>query len=174
MPSASCGFTHDVVVVGGCGHVGLPLALAFADRGLRTVAFDISEDAVKIVNDGSLPFQEDGAPEVLERVLNRTFAATADPASLSSAEHVVVVIGTPVDEHLNPDPAAVPRAIEAVADRLVPGQLVVLRSTLYPGVTAIVERLVAARGLDVEVSFCPERIAAVSYTHLTLPTKRIV
>jgi len=147
------------VVVGGCGHVGLPLALAFADRGLSTIAYDISDVAVKTVNGGSLPFQEDGATKVLERVLDRTFTATTDPDALGRAEHVVVVIGTPVDEHLNPDPGAVPRAVDAVADRLVPGQLVVLRSTVYPGVTAMVERLLAARGVDVEVAFCPERIA---------------
>jgi len=153
------GFTDDVVVVGGCGHVGLPLALAFADRGLRTVAYDISDDAVKTVGGGSLPFQEDGAQEVLDRVLDRTFTATTDAEAISRAEHVVVVIGTPVDEHLNPDPVAVPRAVDAIAERLSPGQLVVLRSTVYPGVTAMVERLLAARGAAVEVAFCPERIA---------------
>ena len=159
MPPASGGFTTDVVVVGGCGHVGLPLAIAFADRGLRTVAYDISDAAVKTVSDGSLPFHEDGAQDMLDRVLDRTFTATTDPEALSRAEHVVVVIGTPVDEHLNPDPGAVPRAIDAIAERLMPGQLVVLRSTVYPGVTALVERHLAARGIDVEVAFCPERIA---------------
>src|SRR5438094_337673 len=58
---------HDVLVVGGCGHVGLPLALAFADRGMRSVSYDINEVAVKTVGDGQLPFREDGAEEVLQR-----------------------------------------------------------------------------------------------------------
>jgi len=159
VPPARGGFSHDVVVVGGCGHVGLPLALAFAERGLRTIAYDISDAAVKTVSDGSLPFHEDGAQAVLERVLDGTFTATTDSAALGLAEHVVVVIGTPVDEHLNPDPSVVPRAIDAVAERFVPGQLMVLRSTIYPGVTAMVERLLAARGLDIEVAYCPERVA---------------
>ena len=159
MPSGRGGFTHDVVVVGGCGHVGLPLGLAFADRGLRTIAYDISDAAVKTVCEGLLPFHEDGAQAVLDRVLGGSFTATTDPDVLSLAEHVVVVIGTPVDEHLNPDPGAVPRAIDVIAERLVPGQLVVLRSTVYPGVTAMVEHLVACRAPGVEVAFCPERIA---------------
>src|SRR4029078_7474911 len=65
----------------------------------------------------------------------------------------------PVDEHLNPDPQAVPTAVEGFAAQLVDGQALVLRSTLYPGVTALVERLIAELGLDIDVAFCPERIA---------------
>jgi UDP-N-acetyl-D-mannosaminuronic acid dehydrogenase len=72
---------------------------------------------------------------------------------------VVVVIGTPVDEHLNPDPVAVRRAIEDCSPFLADGQLLVLRSTVYPGVTESVERMVAELGLAIDVAFCPERIA---------------
>jgi UDP-N-acetyl-D-mannosaminuronic acid dehydrogenase len=70
-----------------------------------------------------------------------------------------VVIGTPVDSHLAPDPQAVPRAVEELADWFRPGQLLVLRSTVYPGVTAQVERIVLRALPGVEVAFCPERIA---------------
>ena len=152
-------FSIDVAIIGGCGHVGLPLGLALADRGLAVALFDINERAVETVNAGTLPFGERGAAEVLERVAGRGLWATTDPASISEAEHVVVVIGTPVDEHLNPDPQAVPKAILAVADHLVDGQILVLRSTLYPGVTAMVERLIQRLGKDIDVAFCPERIA---------------
>jgi UDP-N-acetyl-D-mannosaminuronic acid dehydrogenase len=85
--------------------------------------------------------------------------ATADPAAVGLADALVVVVGTPVDEHLNPDLGAVPRAIERCAGHLRDGQLVVLRSTVYPGVTALTETLLAAKGLAVDVAFCPERIA---------------
>jgi UDP-N-acetyl-D-mannosaminuronic acid dehydrogenase len=78
---------------------------------------------------------------------------------VGNAENVVVVIGTPVDEHLNPDPQAIPRALAACAEFFRDGQLVVLRSTVFPGVTALVEKMLADRGLSVDVSFCPERIA---------------
>lgn len=150
----------DVVIVGGCGHVGLPLALAFADRGLRTVAYDINLTAVKTVLDGELPFREDGAQQVLDSTLaDGTFNATTDPGVVGAADTVVLVIGTPVDEHLNPDPHAVPRALAEISDQLRDGQLIVLRSTVYPGVTEKVEQLVAERGLTVDVAFCPERIA---------------
>ncbi len=152
-------FKHDLVIVGGCGRVGLPLALAFADRGLRVAIFDINGAAVDLVNVGRLPFDELGAGAVLDRVAGRNLIAFSDPAVIGDAETVIFVIGTPIDEHLNPDPEAVPHAIDQVAHHLRSGQLVVLRSTLYPGVTAMVERRLTARGVDVDVSFCPERIA---------------
>jgi UDP-N-acetyl-D-mannosaminuronic acid dehydrogenase len=151
---------RDVVVVGGCGHVGLPLALAFADRGLRAVSYDINDVVVKTVMDGELPFREDGAAEVLTRTLaDGTYRATIDPSVVATADVVVMVIGTPVDEHLNPDPHAVPMALDEIAPHLRAGQLLVLRSTVYPGVTRRVEKLLIDRGLDVDVAFCPERIA---------------
>src|SRR5215467_5560641 len=95
-------FDRDVVVVGGCGHVGLPLAIAFADRGARVGIYDVSERAVATVNAGQLPFDEPGAAPVLERVASSgQLLASLDPAIVGTAEHVVVVIGTPVDEFLN-------------------------------------------------------------------------
>ncbi len=153
-------FELDVVIVGGCGHVGLPLALAFAERGLSVAAYDIDPAAVQKVGSGQMPFDEPGGPEALGRAIAASrLRASTDPAVVALAEHVVVVIGTPVDEHLNPDPQAVPAAVEALAPHLRPGQLVVLRSTVYPGVTAMVERRLAALGLRLDVAFCPERIA---------------
>jgi UDP-N-acetyl-D-mannosaminuronic acid dehydrogenase len=147
------------VVIGGCGRVGLPLGLAFADRGLRVTLFDINPSAVAQVAGGALPFDEPGGAEVLARVAGTTLEATTDPACVAEAEHVIIVVGTPVDEHLNPEPQAVPDAVAAVAQHLRDGQLLVLRSTLYPGVTAMVERLVGGLGKDIDVAFCPERIA---------------
>jgi UDP-N-acetyl-D-mannosaminuronic acid dehydrogenase len=152
-------FAKHVVVVGGCGHVGLPLSVAFADRGLDVGIYDISPDAVARVNRGELPADEPGLADALGRVVGRRLTATTDPAIISDAENVVVVIGTPVNSHLSPNAQAVPRAIESLVPYLRPGQLLILRSTVYPGVTAQVERLILRLGLDVDVAFCPERIA---------------
>jgi UDP-N-acetyl-D-mannosaminuronic acid dehydrogenase len=153
-------FETDVVIVGGCGHVGLPLGIALAHRGLRVVLYDVNDAVVPAVNAGCMPFLEAGAPEMLRRALaNGLLRATTDPSVISGAEHVVTVIGTPVDRHLNPHPQSVPLAIEDFGHHLVGGQLLVLRSTVYPGVTRMVEKLVAQLGVDVDVAFCPERIA---------------
>jgi UDP-N-acetyl-D-mannosaminuronic acid dehydrogenase len=153
-------FSADVVVIGGCGRVGLPLAIAFAGADLDTIAFDISESAVASVNGGAMPFDEPGAPERLAHTLAAgRLRASSDPAVLADAENLVVVIGTPVDEHLNPDPGAVTGALEGLAPHLRDGQLIVLRSTVYPGVTRLVEQLIDRLGLRIDVAFCPERIA---------------
>jgi UDP-N-acetyl-D-mannosaminuronic acid dehydrogenase len=156
----SDGFAHDVVVIGGCGHVGLPLAIAFADRGANVAVYDVSAEAVATVNAARLPFDEPGAAPVLERVVaGGQLVASTDPAIVGRAEHVVVVIGTPVDEHLNPDQIAIPRALEACASFLRDGQILILRSTVYPGVTALVEKMLTRLGVDIDLAFCPERIA---------------
>jgi UDP-N-acetyl-D-mannosaminuronic acid dehydrogenase len=154
------GFTHEVAVIGGCGHVGLPLAVALASQGASVLVYDVSAASVDMVNRGDLPFDEPGASDLLKAVVaDGRLVASTDPAVVAAAENILVVIGTPVDEHLNPDPQAIPRALDACASYFRDGQLLVLRSTVYPGVTRMVEQLVAERGLAVDVSFCPERIA---------------
>lgn len=153
-------FENDVVVVGGCGHVGLPLAIVLASKNLKVVSFDTNTQVVATVNSGKMPFDEPGAPEVLSKVLQANrFSASSNKDVVSTAEHVVVVIGTPVDEHLNPDPEVVPNAVAQLADVLKDGQHLVLRSTVYPGVTKLVEKVIADCKKKIDVSFCPERIA---------------
>ena len=150
----------DVTILGGCGHVGLPLGLTLADAGLQVSLFDTNDAAVQLVLSGSMPHREAGAQEVLERTLaSGNLTASSDPSSVRSAECLIVVIGTPVDEHLNPDPQAVVNAIESVEEYLRDGQLLVLRSTIFPGVTRMVERLIDRTGKAIDVAFCPERIA---------------
>jgi len=149
-----------IVIMGGGGHVGLPLGIAFASRGLDVTLFDIDDATVDTINDGELPFREPGATPLLKRARAAgSLRATTDPASIAEADIVVVVVGTPIDEHLNPDPWEVRRAIADISDHLRNGQLLVLRSTVFPGVTALVEDLMAEKGLDIDVAFCPERIA---------------
>jgi len=152
-------FERSVVVVGGCGHVGLPLGLAFADCGLDVALYDIDAAAVDAVNEGRMPFEEPGTVEVLSRVVGRALVASSDPSVLSTAEHVVIVVGTPVDENLNPDLELISRVVSDLGRHLVDGQLLVLRSTVYPGTTALVERVLRSLGKEIDVTFCPERIA---------------
>ena len=80
-------FDLDVVVIGGCGRVGLPLAIAFADRGARVGIYDVSEAAVGTVNAGRMPFAEAGAAERLQQaVVSGRLRASADAAMVASAE----------------------------------------------------------------------------------------
>jgi UDP-N-acetyl-D-mannosaminuronic acid dehydrogenase len=107
-----------------------------------------------------MPFNEPGAAPLLQRaVAPGRLRASADPAVVGTAEHVIVVIGTPVDEHLNPSQTAIPKSLSGCAAFLRDGQLLVLRSTVFPGGTALVEKMIASLGTQIEVAFCPERIA---------------
>jgi UDP-N-acetyl-D-mannosaminuronic acid dehydrogenase len=150
----------DVVVVGGFGHVGLPLAVSLAGKGLAVCALDINPFAQKTVEAGIVPFMEEGCAEVLQRSLDAgTFHTSLDPAAVSRADVVVVVIGTPVDPHLNPEFKPIHEIMRSLVEHLVDGQLVVLRSTVYPGTTDRLKRMLDETGKDVEIAFCPERIA---------------
>jgi UDP-N-acetyl-D-mannosaminuronic acid dehydrogenase len=133
--------------------------------------YDINGDAVEQIMAGRAPFLEPGVHEPLATALERkTLLATTDRAVVGRSEIVVVVVGTPVDQYLSPDPEAVPRAVGELMGDLRAGQLVVLRSTVFPGVTRRVEHLLAPLE-GVEVAFCPERIAeGLAMTELyTLP-----
>ena len=153
-------FQRDIAILGGCGHVGLPLGLAFAERGLTVALHDINASAVETVGQGRMPFREEGADTLLPQLLEAgRLTVTTDAAVLGTAETVIVIVGTPVDQFLNPDIGAVLRALEPQLPRLVDGQLLVLRSTVYPGVTAMIEKRVAELDVHIDVAFCPERIA---------------
>lgn len=150
---------QKIVIVGGGGHVGLPLALVLAESGFEVASLDISASTVSTINSGKMPFEEAGAQEILIKTLsNNSFHATTDHKTLQNADIVIVVIGTPVDEHLNPDPNAVVNAVSACMPFMNSGQLVILRSTVYPGVTNRVKSLLSSANLFPEVTFCPERI----------------
>jgi UDP-N-acetyl-D-mannosaminuronic acid dehydrogenase len=146
--------------VGGCGRAGLPLALTFAQHGLSVCVHDINDEAVDIVKAGRMPFLERGADPVLTQILGRTLSVVNDPTSISQAQHVIVVIGTPVDEHLNPTYHAMRRFFDReLLPYLVDGQCVILRSTVFPGTTDKLNALVSRSGRNVRVAFCPERVA---------------
>jgi UDP-N-acetyl-D-mannosaminuronic acid dehydrogenase len=150
----------DVVVLGGAGHVGLPLSLAFADAGLRTGIYDISQPTLDRIATGEMPFLENGADELLRKVLpTGRLELSADASILGRTDQIVVVIGTPVDEFLGPSMTVFERAVAQISPHLRKGALVVLRSTVYPGTTAHVDERLRAVGCETDVAFCPERIA---------------
>ena len=150
----------DIVIIGGCGHVGLPLGLAFARVGKKVAALDIDADLVARTNRGEMPFQDRGADELLPRVLaDKTFFCTTDPSVIGDAEIIISVVGTPVDEHLNPEFHLMQNLILDHREHMRKGQLYILRSTVYPGTTARAREILQKNGLELDFAFCPERVA---------------
>jgi UDP-N-acetyl-D-mannosaminuronic acid dehydrogenase len=152
-------FTRDVGVIGGGGHVGLPLAMTFADSGLRTVIYDVNRQTVETIRNGIMPFAEEGGQEMLERVLaSGTLEVESTPDLIAECEVLILIVGTPVDEHLNPSFTAIHNAIDLCAHYLRDGQVLILRSTVYPGVSRHIQTHLKEKGLDIRVAFCPERV----------------
>jgi UDP-N-acetyl-D-mannosaminuronic acid dehydrogenase len=149
----------DLTVVGGAGHVGIPLVLSFAAKGLTVNVNDLSIDNLAVLKSGRLPFIEHGAEELLLNALrDNRLIFTSSPDSVSKTGPVIVTIGTPVDEFLNPERHVVLDCIDALLPHLNDGQLLILRSTLYPGTTDSIAAYLRAKNRDLKVAFCPERI----------------
>jgi UDP-N-acetyl-D-mannosaminuronic acid dehydrogenase len=153
------GEMRNIVVVGGCGHVGLPFGIVLADHGMQVTLLDVDERKVICLNEGKMPFREAGAEALLPKLVGKSLVATTDPECLRSAEVAISVIGTPVDEHLNPTVSGLYRSVDDLIEYLPDGSLLVLRSTLYPGVTRLIKDRIDERGRDIHLAFCPERIA---------------
>ncbi len=157
--------SFDVAIIG-CGRVGLPLALAFADQGLRTIGIDTDGERLDAVQSGRMPFDEPGAEAVLARVTAaEKIEWSAHVTDAAQADAIVITLGTPSFAHIEIDL----RQIQSVLDDLLPvlreGQLLVLRSTIAPRTTDFVAGYLRKhRGLEageqIFVAHVPERIAA--------------
>lgn len=149
----------DLCVVGGCGHVGLPLALTFARAGSNVAIYDIDQSSIDLLRSKQMPFKEEGAQEVLEQVIGRNLEVGSDPELISRSDVIVVVIGTPVDEHLNPKFHEMKMFMQGLIPRLRDGQLIILRSTVFPGVSRKVQAELEKNDAKLDLAFCPERVA---------------
>jgi UDP-N-acetyl-D-mannosaminuronic acid dehydrogenase len=150
---------HDVVIVGGCGHVGLPLGIVLARAGRDVALIDDDEGRKHAVRTGRMPFIEHGAEPLLQQTLDRTLHVVDELDVVADSEYVVVTVGTPIDEYLSPRHQQLFDLATALAPHLRRGHQVVLRSTVFPGATRELGRHFASLDAEVNLSYCPERIA---------------
>jgi UDP-N-acetyl-D-mannosaminuronic acid dehydrogenase len=150
---------YDVGVVGGAGHVGIPLSLVLSNRGLRTLIYDINPAALKELRAGRLPFIEEGGEELLRKALaDGTLGFSENAADLRGIPAVVVTIGTPIDEFHNPDFTLLTKCVDTLLPHFEAHQTIILRSTVAPGVTEFLDGYLRRRGSKVGLAFCPERV----------------
>ncbi|HUJ77362.1 MAG TPA: nucleotide sugar dehydrogenase, partial [bacterium] len=141
--------------------MGLPLsiALAHASPKLQVTIQDVNARTVEWINNGRVPFKEEGSEAALRQVVGKNLAATTDKGALSQAQVLIVVIGTPIDEFLNPTRRIFDTFMREIRPHLRDGQTLILRSTVFPGTSAKVLSFLRRHRLRVHVSYCPERIA---------------
>lgn len=150
---------YDVVVVGGAGHVGAPLSIVLASRGLRTLIHDLNERSIATLRSGRLPFLEDGAEPLLRTALDAGLLGfSSAPESIAGIPNVIVTIGTPIDEFQNPRISVLTRCMDALLPHINDDQLIILRSTVAPGVTEHLAGYLASKGRRPLLAFCPERV----------------
>lgn len=149
-----------IAIVGGCGHVGLPLGVKFALAGADTKLIDIDAAKVALVNQGTFPFlEEDGDKELKSAISKGKLEATTDSNVCKNADVIVFVTGTPVDEHLNPKISDVLKTFDHYHQFFGPNTLVVMRSTLFPGTMEHISNRLKMLGVQVRLAFCPERVS---------------
>ena len=150
---------YDLCVVGGGGHIGLPFSLVFADAGKKVVIYDINPEAIRMISQGIVPFMEKGAEPLLKKALETgNLVLSTDPQVVSRAKVVVITIGTPVDQFLNPVFKDIFNCFEQLLPYLSDDQLIILRSTVYPGTTDRLGRWLKSKGKSPLLAFCPERV----------------
>jgi len=150
----------------GLGRVGLPLALCFADRGVRVLGVDHDQAVLSSLEAGRMPFAESGTQALLERVLASGRLELAPRAvDAARSDDIVITIGTPSFSHIESDLRQVRAAVDDLLPMLRPGHALILRSTIAPGTTEFVAGYLEKRrglrvGEDLFVAHAPERIAA--------------
>jgi UDP-N-acetyl-D-mannosaminuronic acid dehydrogenase len=149
----------DVCVLGGAGHVGVPLSLVLASNGFQTLIYDISKKALNTLAKGHLPFVEDQGESMLKEVLAAgTLSFTDSVSALRGVPYIVITIGTPVDEFHNPVRNPLTSCLDSLLPYLSDDQTIILRSTIFPGATEYLASYLKARGRNPLIAFCPERV----------------
>jgi len=153
------GGEYDICVVGGAGHIGVPLSLVLASKGFRTLIYDVNPAALELIQTGRLPFIEDGGEEMLRELLpTKRLGFTADPLRIRNVPNLILTIGTPIDGFHNPIRSVVTDCVRELFPYLEGTRLIILRSTVSPGTTEELDRFLKRNGKDIAVAFCPERI----------------
>lgn len=157
-------FTLGVI---GLGRVGLPLALAFASRGIRTIGHDVDASRLDAIRSGVMPFVEEGGDEVLQQLQGTdALKVTNDYADLREADAIFVSVGTVLNNEFRPDYSQLRAALDGLSVAMRPVQIILLRCTLAPGtlmkiVKPFIENELKLRvGQDILLAATPERIAS--------------
>ena len=149
----------DICIVGGAGHIGLPLSIVFAFKGQRVLIYDVDRKSLDMIGQGKMPFMEQGGESFLKEILAKgALALTSNPAEIAGVPTIIITIGTPVDEFLNPDLKVIKNCVDELLPFLSDEQLIVLRSTVCPGTTEWLSKYLVSKGKHLNVSFCPERV----------------
>ncbi|MEK7566759.1 MAG: nucleotide sugar dehydrogenase [Patescibacteria group bacterium] len=157
---------YESCIIGGAGHVGLPLGVVLALKGVKTVLFDINRESLKKIESGAFPFKEkDGAKNLKQALNKKMLFVSPTPKVITQSRFIFLVVGTPIDEYLNPHINGIFKVLDDYFDYFRDGQVVILRSTVYPNTSERIQRYFEERKKKIRVAFCPERIVEGNALH---------
>lgn len=153
----------EVVTVIGIGRVGLPLALVLADHGFFVHGIDKNQTTIDKLKKKIMPFMEAGIRE-LKTHIGKNFFPTTDYSVVQKSDIIILTLGTPIDENMNPVLDQINEALREMIPFLKKGQLIILRSTFSPNTTTYAKEAIEMKtklkvGRDIYLAYCPERIA---------------
>lgn len=148
---------NKITVIGGAGHIGLPLSIVFANKGFDVAVLDKNKSAMEIAKKGIMPFREKDGEKNLKKALKKKIKFYSEPSSFISDSTVVITVGTPVDNFLNPDMRQIKECIDSLIPYLKKGQLIILRSTVYPGTSDWLYKYLFKKK-KCDIAFCHERV----------------
>ena len=148
-----------ISIVGGGGRVGLPLGIVLAGAGHSVSIIDLDENRVNSINSRIMPFFEAGAAELLSKLTIDELDASIENSKIENTDVCILIVGTPVLEDGTPSANSLIQLVKDLAPHFINVKMLMLRSTVYPGITHQLKKLLNDTGLDIAVSFCPERIA---------------
>lgn len=150
--------SFDIVIVGGLGHAGFPLGLVFADKAFRVCLYDIDSKKADLVKKKIMPFMEYGGEPILRKVIdNGRLRVSTDIKCVSKARYVIIAIGTPIDEYLNPKVRSFLDFFSHLKRYIHRRQTIIVRSTVYPHTCRQMFKMLGdEKGWD--LAYCPERI----------------
>ncbi len=156
--------SNKQVAIVGTGRVGLPLALFLAEKGHTVYGLDVDENKIGTLKKGEMPFLEEGGSDLLKKHVNKKFIPSSDFSNISKSKVIILTLGTPVDENMNPSLVQIDRALKTASRYFKNDQLLILRSTVSPGTTNYVKSVINDSGkfkvgINYFLAFCPERIA---------------
>jgi len=150
-------FNKTISIIGGTGHVGLPLGLMFAEKKYKVQLIDINLKNINYVNKAKMPFKEDKADVVLKKLIKKKkIFATNNLELVKSSKYIIICIGTPVNKRLKPETINFLNFFKKLKKNLSSKSIIIIRSSVYPGVCDRVYDI--CKNKNNNISYCPERI----------------
>ena len=149
---------NSICIIGGAGHVGAPLGLALSSKGYNVALIDKNEKNIKKINNGIMPFVEDGCGKLLKKMIyKRKIFATNRLNEVKRCKYIIVCIGTPINNKFKPDLKKFFNFFYSLKKYLNKNHIVIIRSSIYPGVCNRIFDIIKKHCKN--LSYCPERIA---------------